>query len=404
MMSDRKSDMSRFLLLFAALVCLGAPALAQNPFAAARTVNDRIISNWDVDQRVRLYRAFGFAPAQPRELALEELTQDKLKLQAAELIGAGVSEEGFNTALEQYAEQRQMSVGGLRSRLRNAGVADETFDDFLRISILWRAVIEARFRNRASPSEEDLESTLSLAASNAPESLFLREIAIPFAERGQQGARDFADNIIRQVRGGANFSALARQFSRSRTAQQGGSIGWTPAATMPAQMASEVLALGPGEISGPIIVPAGVIILQVVDIRAEGSAAPDAFVTYVRFDLPPGADSSELLAQANGFDTCLDAELAAEPFGGESGVVGPVPVVALTGDIALTIASLDPGETGLSMPAPEVQSVIHLCTRGVDIDPDATEALRRQIFNQRMNSYASGYLQELLADAVVEDS
>lgn len=406
MKSDTRSDiMARLLILITCLVGLWAPASAQNPYAAARVVNDRIISNWDVDQRVRLYRAFGFTPSQPRELALEELTQDKLKLQAADSIGASVTDEGLDDAIAQYAAQRQMSVGGMRARLNTAGVAEETFNEFLRTSLLWRAVIDARFRRRAAPSEEDLRSTLELAASSPTESVFLREIAIPFAERGQQGARDLADRIIRQVRGGANFSALAREFSRSRTAQAGGSIGWTSTATLPAQMATEVLTLTPGEVTGKIEIPAGIIVLQVVDIREETNLRPDAFVTYVRYDLPP-ADTgalATLLEQATEFQSCLDAELAAEGFGGQSGLVGPLPAASLSGEIAMTIATLDAGETGAAMLTAEAQSVIYLCSRGVDIDPEATEALRVQIFNQRMNAYAAGYLQELLADAVVDE-
>lgn len=395
--------MPRLILLIVGLLAVALPVSAQNPFAAARKVNDQIISNWDVDQRVRLYRAFGFNPAQPRTLALEELTQDKLKISAARIAGASVTEEGFDQALQNYAAQRQLSIGALRSRLQSAGVAPETFDQFLNTSILWRAIIDARFRSRAQPSDADLRDTLQFAASQSSESVFLREIAIPFAERGQQGARDLADRIISQVRGGSNFASLAREFSRSRTAPRGGAIGWTPTANLPAQMASEVLTLTPGEVTGKIEVPNGIIVLQVVDIREDTGGRPDAFVTYVRYDLPAGADTAALISQTTRFQSCLDAEIALDGFSGNSGLVGPVPVGSLDGDIALTIAALDPGEAAPAMPVPDVQSVIYLCTRGIDIAPEQTEALRSQIFNQRMNAYAAGYLQELLADAVIED-
>lgn len=401
---DAKIAMRFLLSVIAALGLMASGAVAQNPFAAARTVNAQIISNWDVDQRVRLYRAFGFRPPDPMLLALEELTQDRLKRQAAQDIGASVTEEGFEDALEQYAAQRQMSVGGLQSRLRDAGVAKETFDEFLRISILWRAVVEARFARRSAPSDEDLEATLSFAASNPTESVFLREIAIPFAERGQEGARQLAERIIRDVRGGANFAAIARQVSRTPTAQRGGAIGWTPAAGLPPQIGSEVLALEPGDITGQIEVPAGILILQLVDIREDASGRSDATVTYVSFPLPPGQEAADTaLSAADEFETCLDAELAAEEFGDGGGLVGPVPANALSEAVSLTLASLDPGEAGLTMVPDGGQAMIHLCARGVEIDPEASEALRSQIFNQRMNSYAAGYLQELLADAVVED-
>ena len=401
---DKKKRMIRLLSLILATLLIAEPSIAQNPFAAARTVNSQIISNWDVDQRVRLYRAFGFTPPDPKLLALEELTQDRLKKQAAEEIGATVTEEGFDGAEEQYAAQRQMSVGGMRSRLRDAGVAPETFDEFLRISILWRAVVEARFARRAAPSEEDLEATLSFAASNPSESVFLREIAIPFAERGQEGARRLAERIIADVRAGANFAAIAREVSRTPTAPRGGAVGWTPAANLPAQIGSEVLTLEPGDITGPITVPAGILILQLVDIRQEERTRDDATVTYVRFNLAIGEEAAATARSiAQTFDTCLDAELAAGTFGEGSGLIGPVPANALSNEIALTLAGLDPGEAGIAMSADGGQTMIHLCSRGVDIDPEASEALRNQIFNQRMNSYAAGYLQELLADAVIED-
>jgi len=397
--------MTRLALSLAALLVAATPSLAQNPFAAARTVNDRIISNWEVEQRVRLFAAFGFNPPQPAALALEELTQDRLKIQAAEELGVQVTEQGFQDAVQNYAQQRQLSVDDMRARLRGGGVSDEAFNDFLRTSILWRGVIEARFRSRAAPSDDDMETTLAMVATQPTESIFLREIALPFAEHGPQGARDLAERIIQQVRSGTSFANLARQFSRAQTAPQGGSVGWTPSANLPPQIAAEILPLSPGGVSGPIAVEAAIIVLQVADIRVEEGGSPDAFVSYVRFDLPPNDPdaTSALLEQARSFESCMDAELASKTFGGQSGPIGPVPITGLDGETALAIASLDNGETSVKVPSNDAQMIIHLCSRSMDIDPETVESLRLQVFNQRMNSFAAGYLQELLADAVLEE-
>jgi len=47
--------------------------------------------------------------------------------------------------------------------------------------------------------------------------------------------------------------------------------------------------------------------------------------------------------------------------------------------------------------------VITLCNRSATNDPEAIENLQNQVFNQRMNNYASSYIQELLADAIIVD-
>lgn len=384
---------------------LAAPVLAQNPFAVARKVNTEIITNYDISQRVRLYTAFGFRPPDPSTLALEELTQDRLKKQAADELGIVVGPDGLAEAITQYAGQRQLTEAALRQRLRATGVADETFDAFITNEVRWRNVVNARFRRRAAPSDDDLDSALTFAASVPQEVFLLREIAIAFAEHGQSGARTIANRIRSAVAGGASFSAQARQYSRSGTASQGGFLGWTPANRLPPPIAAEVQSLTPGGVSNPIPLPAGLILIQLVDIREEAaSARPDVTVSYVRLNLPPGDQAAqEALSLGRRFDTCVDAEAAAQAYGDGSGRVGGVPERELGEELALTIAALDPGEVALTLPTETGRALIMLCNRSVDIDPEQAEGLRVQLFNQRMNSYASGYLQELLANAVIVD-
>ena len=368
----------RTLLVFGVLAGIApSPVGAQNPYAVARKVNTEVITNYDISQRVRLYAAFGFRPPEPQTLALEELTQDRLKTQAAEELGIIVGPEGLAEAIEQYAAQRQLTVPVLRQRLRSAGVADETFDDFITNEVRWRNVVNARFRRRAAPSDDDLDAALTFAATVPQEVFLLREIAIAFAEHGQSGARTIADRIRRQVAGGSSFSALARQFSRSGTASQGGFLGWTPASRLPPPVAAEVQTLSPGGVSNPIPVPAGLILIQLVDIREETAAErPDVAVSYVRLNLPPTEEAAQgALALGRTFDTCVDAEAAATRYGEGSGRVGGVPEAELEEGLALTIAALDPGEVALTLPTETGRALIMLCSRSVDVDPEQSKRL-----------------------------
>jgi len=130
----------------------------------------------------------------------------------------------------------------------------------VRSGVLWRDLVGIRFRSRATPSPADLENILNYAASARQESVFIREIAIPFAERGNEGARNLANRIIRDVRNGASFAGFAR----------------------------------------PIEIPAGIILIQLVDIREE-AVATDASMTisYTRLDVPIDENGSIEETQAN---------------------------------------------------------------------------------------------------------
>lgn len=397
-----------FAVGFLALV-MPITAQAQNPYAAARFVNDSIISNYEVDQRARLLRALGIRAPDAKSQALQMLTEDAVKLGQAKALGLSVPDDALGEATAQYAEQRQMSVGGLQSRLRSAGVDQGSFDKFLGTSVMWREIVQARFRTRATPSDSDLENVMNIAAGAASESVFIREIAIPFAERGIEGARNLAARIRRDVANGANFSDIARAVSRTPSAQNGGAIGWTPVSRLPAQIASRVLTLSPGQVSSPLEVPAGVILFQLVDIREDSNATRnDVLTTFVRLDVPVADSQDDAIARANSLraetQTCDEASaLPAEGFGPDSGEYGPVNPNALPQGIALALMQLDAGETGLAIDRGDVVSVIYLCNRSVNMNPDQIEDLRLQLFNQRLTRFGDDYLQELLSDAIIKD-
>ena len=402
--------LSTTLLLIIAFWLAGFAADAKGPFSVVRMVNDQPITQYELTQRIKLLQVLGARGADVETLAMQQLTEDRLKIQAANAIGMSLQEEAFEEAFANFAQQRQASPEGLRSRARNAGVANETLDTFVRTGVLWRDLVNIRFRGRATPSQADLENILNYAASARQESVFIREIAIPFAERGTQGARQLAERIIRDVRNGANFAGLARQYSRTPTASNGGAVGWTPANRLPPLFAGQILSLSKGDVTSPIEVPAGIIVIQLADIREE-TAATDANMTisYTRIDVP--LDETDNLetgqikaaALAEEIEDCNSAESRFAEFGPASGRYGPDPISAIPPNVALALAALDAGESAVLTPGTAGVSVITLCNRAATDDPEAIANLERQVFNQRMNNYASSFIQELQADAIIVD-
>ena len=87
----------------------GRRVAAQNPYSPALTVNDSAITCYDVTQRVRLIEALG-ARGDVRALAIEQLTEDRVKVQAARALGIELPEGSIATGLEEFATQRGLTV------------------------------------------------------------------------------------------------------------------------------------------------------------------------------------------------------------------------------------------------------------------------------------------------------
>jgi peptidyl-prolyl cis-trans isomerase SurA len=269
-------------------VALAAPALAQNPYAPALTVNDSVITRYDIEQRVLLLDALG-AAGDLREQAVTQLTEDRLKLQAGEELGIELPEGAVAAGLEEFATTRGLTLDDVLQVLDSSGIDRQTMDDFVEAGIMWREVVGTRFRARATPTEAELDAALELERTQPREMIQLAEVALPFAERGEAETQAFAERLSRELQRGGDFAAAARQYSRSATAAQGGNLEPMPANRLPPALRTQVLLLAPGQVTRPVPISGGVAILKVVSIR---EVRPDPNAP------PPDAAAREQARQA----------------------------------------------------------------------------------------------------------
>ena len=268
-------------------LALAGPVLGQNPYAPALTVNDGVITNYDIEQRVLLIDALG-ASGDLREIAIEQLTEDRVKVQAGEALGIELPGDAVIAGIEEFAAQRGLSFDQVMQVLDARGIDRQTLDDFVAAGIVWREVVGTRFRARATPTEAELDEALEIARTQPHEIMTLAEIALPFAERGEAETLALAERLSRELRAGADFAVYARQYSRSATAAQGGLIEPMPANRIPQALRTEVLLLSPGQVTEPIPISGGVAIIKLVSIRTQ---RPDPNAP------PPDAAAREALRQ-----------------------------------------------------------------------------------------------------------
>jgi len=136
----------------------GAPATA-NEQRIAVLVNDDPISEFDIAQRLRLMRISGAGSS--RSGAINELIDEKLKLQRARRLGITVTDEEVNGALGNLAQRINAgNLGRLRQALGAQGVNMRTLEDRFRADLAWRDVVRRQLRQTVPIREADVLAAL----------------------------------------------------------------------------------------------------------------------------------------------------------------------------------------------------------------------------------------------------
>jgi peptidyl-prolyl cis-trans isomerase SurA len=253
-----------------------APAAAQQDlFRPAAVVNDDVISVLDLAMRVQLaVIAAGVEDTQDirRRLTpqvLNSLIDERLQMQEARRLDIVVSDVQVAGALEQIAEQNNMTEGQFLTMLRNRGVIPTTLIDQIRAQIAWMSIIQRRVRPSVVIATEEVEEVVTrLSARRGSIERRISEIFIPVESTAKEAeAQANAGRLFDELRRGANFTGLARQFSQSGTATLGGDLGWVRDGELDEELNTALAQMGPGEISVPVRTLSGFHILFLRDMR-----------------------------------------------------------------------------------------------------------------------------------------
>jgi peptidyl-prolyl cis-trans isomerase SurA len=282
-------------LAIAALVLAGGSAMAQRSASSrvlavdriVAVVNSEVITGVELAERVnsitQQLRRQGTplpAPELLQRQVLERMIMDRLQLQLAKETALRVDDLQLDRTVARIAENNKMSLTQFREALERDGIQFDKFREEIRNEIVLSRLREREVDSRIVVTDNEIDYFLSqqaLAPSAATEFdvshivLLLPEQASP-DEVKRQRAR--TEDVLRQLRGGADFAKLAVAYSEVADALQGGAMGWRARDRLPELYTQALDTLKPGEISEVLRSPAGFHLVKLVASR--GSAAPPA--------------------------------------------------------------------------------------------------------------------------------
>ncbi|PWK53817.1 peptidylprolyl isomerase SurA [Pleionea mediterranea] len=256
-----------------------------------------------------------------QEQVLDRMIVDSLQLQMANRAGVRISEQELNAALADIAKNNNMTIEQLRQSMIKDDVNWELFREDLRNEIKVARVRNGQVSRRINISEREIDNLVKLIDAEGAQNVqyHLGHILIPIKDSGDQAsiqeAREKVQDLIRQLRNGADFSGLAIRHSAGQEALQGGDFGWRPAPQLPTLFAGPAKNLEIGGISDPLRSGSGFHIIKLLDKKGElkhivqqvdarhillmpnairDEAASKALIENLHQQLKDGADFAEL--------------------------------------------------------------------------------------------------------------
>lgn len=378
-------------------------AAAEGRFAPAIRVNDRVITRFELDQRARMLALFR-QPGDPQEEARRQLIEERLKVDAAEAAGIVPSEDEIAAGMEEFAARANLTAEQFIKALEGAGVARQTYRDFIQAGLSWRNLVRAKFGPRVQVGEADVDRALRGDAASGVRVL-LSEIYIPAPPGREAQAQARAEQISRITTLPA-FARAARQYSAAGSRGRGGKVDWLPVNQLPPAIRGQILGLAPGQVTQPIPVPGAIALFQLRAIEEGKASTPEyAAIEYATY-LVAGGRSDSALARARKIrdrvDTCDDLYGVAKGQPPELLDRVSKKPEEIPRDISVELAKLDENEISLNLTRSDGQTLVllMLCNRVPKLDESISrDEITLALQNRRLESYANGYLEELRSEA-----
>lgn len=274
--------MIRFALLLLSCALFIPQALAApTPIdAIVAIVDEDIITRSEVDNRLEIIRAefahndrrLPEAKTLNRQL-MELMINESILIQRAKRRGIRVTDSQLNQAMLNLARNNQKTLTEFRELLISQGVRYDKYRENIRKEMLLGTLRRQYTARTATISEAELNEFIERTGDSLEEAEFDIShilIALPDAASPEQisTALESANDILVQLRQGAEFDQLANEFSSGATALQGGSLGWRSRAEIPGLFSDAVLKMQPGEYAGPLRSPSGFHVITLNDRRA----------------------------------------------------------------------------------------------------------------------------------------
>ena len=155
-------------------------------------------------------------------------------------------------ALERVFSENQLEISDLKNHIS--------------IEIKWNRLVYGMYQNKIKIDEESVNKKVEEYSmkENSYDEYFLSEIIVPVSD--SQNPNDVYQKVKSRLFS-EKFENVAREISISQTRDSGGEVGWINEKTIAEIVIKKIKDLNVGEITSPILIPEGIMIIKLNNKR-----------------------------------------------------------------------------------------------------------------------------------------
>ena len=398
-------------LLFAMLcipLCLPDLAKSQSAVSAVLRVNQSVITQYELDQRIRFLQVIQTS-GDLRQAARDQLIDDRLKNSLAAGMNLKLSDGKLEQSMTEFAASGNLSLEDFVTILSQAGVDRQSYEDFIKSNLIWGMLIQQLFAPRVQITEAEVDRAYQARLEGSAMRVLLSELIMPISEDTYEQVTARAQ-LFAKLTSLNEFADAAERYSVAETRDIGGRLDWTEVNKLPPMLQSLIVSLTPGQVTEPIPLDGGVALFQLRDIEETSYRTPlIAVVDYMTYRILTETPK-ETLQQAKQVaaltDTCDDLYGIAKGQPEDRLQRHSKAPAYIPARLSLQLAKLDENEMMLAAPDPNDGSVllVMLCGRLAETIEDLSrQDVMRGLQMQRLSSYADQYLQSLRSSAYIAE-
>ncbi len=233
-------------------------------------VNNEIITTLDILEETKVLKIINkelsnFENEKVYEIAKNSLIRQKIKKieLSKKLKNLDIDNEILdNLFLDYFRQSNIKNLKDLENILLKQNIDVNQVKEKIKIIILWNEYIFAKYSKKIKIDTEDIQRELE--NKKIQNELKLSELLFNVGEN--ENLNDKMNIIIKTIND-KGFSQAALLYSVSSSGESGGEIGWIKSASLNKKIREKVENLAIGEITKPIVVPGGFLMLKIEDKR-----------------------------------------------------------------------------------------------------------------------------------------
>lgn len=263
-------------------ICYSAamPTMANAMDKIVVVVNSEVITQSEVNQAMQAAKqqlaatnAKAPSDSELRKQVIDRLIDLSIERQLIKQANIVISDSELNAAIASIAKSNNLSMSDFKTAVERSGISfvqyRKQISEQMQISRLEQSVAGHDITVTDQEVQDYLKKYKDMPDQNAfyhIENILVPVSVSPTPEE-LQNAKAEAQNIMKQLRSGKDFSQVAAAESGGAAALRGGDLGWRQLPELPTVFAEAVKTMRPGDIAGPLQAPNGFHIIKLIDVR-----------------------------------------------------------------------------------------------------------------------------------------